>query len=527
MPHGAAAEHAALKLSEARLRTIVASEPECVKTVDRDCRLLDMNPAGLAMVGADSIDQVRGVSLLELVVPEHHARFERTVRDCFAGETVLEQFEIISLDGTRRWMEQNAAPLYDPSTPGVVSEMVAVTREITERKRYEASMLEAVRTAEQASLAKTAFLANMSHEIRTPMNGMLGTLNALAHTALDAEQQGLVEVIQRSGQSLLRILNDILDVSRIESGHVPIDALPVRLSDLVHDVVEQFRHVAVEQGVSLSVTHCTDSTGTRLGDPTRIAQILRNLVSNALKFTPEGAVRLEVCACSAGSSLVEFVVTDTGIGMTDAQLGRVFDRFVQADETASRRYGGTGLGLAIVRSLATRMGGTVTATSGVGEGSTFVVRLPLPAVAATTPSSSTSPCEPDGEAAGATQPLRVLLVDDNELNRQVVAHMLPAHRYALTLCASGAEALEQALRARYDVVLMDIHMPDMDGIETLRRLRTEEARAGRAATPAVAYTASVTNDEVARYAAHGFQGCIAKPVEPARLAETLRRFTAG
>ena len=488
-----------------------------------------MNPAGLAMIEADDLESVVGVSLFKVVTTEHHTAFQSALDSVFDGNTVRTQMEIIGLRGGRRWVEQNAAPLFDPNDPTVVLELVAVTRDITEQRRYEARLLHAKQAAEAANVAKTAFLANMSHEIRTPMNGVLGMLHVLGATTLTEEQAEMVRVIQESGSYLLDILNDILDLSRIEAGHLKLEQQPLVLRHQAAQVLEQFHLEAQEKGLYLRVDCCEVTTQRRLGDPVRLAQILRNLVGNAIKFTHSGGVVVDLCGCEGKKTddIVVMTISDTGIGMTEEQIKHSVDRFRQADERYSRPFEGTGLGLAIVDSLVTSMGGQTSTTSALGEGTCVTVTLSLPLINETeveaeeaakdSPPAQTPPLHlPDNQDA-----IRVLLVDDNDVNRLVVTSMLAASYFDITTKNDGRSAVELALTSEFDVILMDIHMPGMDGIEALEQLRAQERAQQRAQTPVLAYTASVTKDEVRRYRELGFQGCVAKPVEAATLMKAL------
>lgn len=513
----------------ALLRTIVQAEPECVKRVDRSGRLLDMNLAGLAMIEADDLGSVVGVSLFKVVTTEHHTAFQSALDSVFDGNTVRTQMEIIGLRGGRRWVEQNAAPLFDPNDPTVVLELIAVTRDITEQKHYEARLMHAKLAAEAANVAKTAFLANMSHEIRTPMNGVLGMLQVLGATALTEEQARMVHIIQQSGTSLLEILNDILDLSRIEAGHLRLEQQPFVLRDQAVQILEQFHLAAQEKGLYLQVECCEASTQLRSGDPVRMAQILRNLVGNAIKFTHSGGVVVDLCGCEGKKTddIVVMTISDTGIGMSEEQIKHSVDRFRQADERYNRPFEGTGLGLAIVDSLVTSMGGQTSTTSALGEGTCVTVTLSLPLIneteveAEAAAKDSTAAQTPPLHLAGNQDAIRVLLVDDNDVNRLVVTSMLATSYFDVTTANDGSSAVELTLTSEFDVILMDIHMPGMDGIEALEQLRAQERAQQRIQTPVLAYTASVTKDEVRRYRELGFQGCVAKPVEAEMLMKAL------
>jgi signal transduction histidine kinase/CheY-like chemotaxis protein len=374
--------------------------------------------------------------------------------------------------------------------------------------RTAAALAQAKRDAMAANDAKSAFLAMMSHELRTPLNGVLGMARALQRTPLDTRQQGYVETILRSGDGLLTILNDVLDISKIEAGRMDLEVAAFDLRDLVEQTVELWAESAAAKRLTLACDTGADLPPAVLGDETRVRQIVMNLVSNALKFTESGSVRLAARAAPGadGDGGVELTVTDTGIGMTPSQTAGLFRPYAQAEASTARRYGGTGLGLAICRKLAHMMGGEITVESAPGEGSTFRVWLPLP------------PAEPP--AADATEPahlpsLRILVADDNPINQAVARAVLEAAGAAIDTAGDGADALERLRGGGFDLVLMDVNMPHMDGIEALRRIR--EGQAGRADIPVIALTADALTGEEARLKALGFDSLQHKPVQPAAL----------
>ena len=364
--------------------------------------------------------------------------------------------------------------------------------------------------AEAASEAKSAFLAMMSHELRTPMNGVLGMARVLNQSRLGARQRDQVDMLVRSGEDLMAILNDLLDLSKIEAGKFDLEIEPFDLHDLVRGTLGLWADAARAKGVTLDLTIAPAAPRYVAGDAARLRQVLANLVSNALKFTTEGRVRLSLDRLYSVGELVglEFAVADTGIGMTPEQQARVFEPFAQADASTARRFGGTGLGLSICRQLAALMGGSITAESTPGVGSTFRLRLEatLAEVAATATATGA-----DFDLSG----LRVLVVDDNPINRAVAQAIVEAVGGVVTCAEDGVVALE-ALRADgFDVVLMDVHMPRMDGLEAIRRIRAGEA--GRADQPVVALTADAMPGVDASLIAHGFDASATKPILPEML----------
>lgn len=374
--------------------------------------------------------------------------------------------------------------------------------------RTAAALAEAQRSAEAANEAKSAFLAMMSHELRTPMNGVLGMARALQRTLLDPRQQGYVETILRSGDGMMTILNDVLDISKIEAGRMDLEVAAFDLRELAEQAVELWAEAATAKRLSLVCEPDPDLPARVLGDETRVRQIIMNLVSNALKFTESGSVRLRLRAAPGadGDGGVEICVVDSGIGMTPQQMAGLFRPFAQAEASTARRYGGTGLGLSICRKLANMMGGEIEVTSEAGRGSTFRVWLPLP------PAEH----EDNGEAEVVALPqLRILVVDDNPINQAVARAVLEAAGCDIEIAGDGVEALERLRVETFDVVLMDVNMPRMDGVEAVGRIR--DGQAGSPNVPIIALTADAMAGEAARLRALGFDGLQHKPVQPAAL----------
>jgi signal transduction histidine kinase/CheY-like chemotaxis protein len=369
--------------------------------------------------------------------------------------------------------------------------------------------------AQEASRAKSAFVAMMSHELRTPMNGVLGLAHALGGTSLDARQSGYVDMIIQSGDGLMAILNDILDLSKVEAGRLDLETESFDIRKLATQVRLVWAETAKAKDLKLVLNVDPNVPAWLEGDPLRVRQILLNLVSNALKFIEAGKVEIRVSRVGQGLSLS---VSDTGVGMSAAQMAGLFTPFVQADRTIARRHGGTGLGLTISRQLAELMGGEITVESRPGEGSTFTVRLVLPEASAPVRSR---PATSDLDLSQA----RVLVVDDNSVNQMVARAILESAGAKVATADGGREALARLRVEHFDVVLMDVHMPEMDGVEAVRRIRAGEA--GEAGVPVVALTADAMAGDAARLLAQGFDDAQPKPIQPAELLRVVARLAAA
>jgi len=435
-----------------------------------------------------------------------------------------------------RYVEFNFKPLDDGG-------LLVVNRDITELEEREEALAtakeaaEAARDAaerarceaEAANLAKSTFLATMSHEIRTPMNGVLGMIEVLERQRLTKDQQRIIMTMRGSAQALLRIIDDVLDFSKIEAGRLELEATPFSLSGLVEGVLDTFRPQVLAKGLTLDAEIDAGSQDALVGDPTRVRQILFNLLSHAIKFTEHGNVRVRAgtLPLGGGSTRTTLGVADTGIGLGAEQIARLFQPFVQADSSTTRQFGGTGLGLSIVQRLAQAMGGDVAVESAPGAGSTFTVTLTLHAAPADSPLKTLfgPVARPVGRAAARSgEGPRVLVVEDHPVNREVLVLQLKLLGIAADIAENGADALEAWARGRYSAVLADVHMPHMDGHELARRLRAAEANHGAVRTAIVAVTANAMKAEEERCLASGMDAYLAKPVSIAQLRATLERW---
>ena len=415
-------------------------------------------------------------------------------------------------DGTYRHLEWRARR--------VGAFVFGVARDVTERLAAEAEVNAARAAAEAANRAKSDFLANMSHEIRTPLNGVIGVTAALARTPLSESQREMVGLIERSGETLERLVSDVLDVSKIEAGKLEIEAAPFDLESELDGVADVYRLRAHEKGLGFELRRQPMAQGVFLGDAVRLRQVLGNLLSNAVKFTQSGhvAVDVEVVADDgeAPGQRLRVSVSDTGVGFPEAFARELFDRFAQADGAITRRFGGTGLGLAICRSLVAMMGGQITAESRPGEGSRFTFELPL------------APVEGVADEGVAAEPApvrlegrRVLLAEDHPINQRVVELILAPFGVDLTIAPDGAAALSILEGERFDLILMDMQMPGVDGLAATRTLRAREAAGATPPTPVLMLSANAMREHREAARAAGADAHLAKPVTAEALVSAI------
>lgn len=505
-------------------------EAAIVAVTDRRGRIVFCN---------DRFSEISGYSRAELMGSSHRliasgvhdqAFFQQMWATIVAGDTWRGTICNRRKNGELYWVETTIVPNIDAR--GRASSYTAIRVDVTSHMLALEALAEAQRQAEADAQAKDHFIANMGHEVRTPLNGVIGVASALARSSLDAPQRELVDLILTSGHSLERILDDILELAKADAGRLSVVEAPFDVRAEVRGAVELFRSEAGGKGVQIGVDFAQDAVGALVGDAVRIRQVVTNLVSNAVKFTEAGRVDVAVGwtggADPGASGVLTVEVADSGIGFGPEMLEALFERFVQADATISRRFGGTGLGLSICKSLVSLMGGEISATSSPGVGSTFAVRLPLSRAAAGA-AAGAAPAGRNGAdslAAVGEGAVRVLLAEDHPTNQRVVKLLLEPFGVEVTIAQDGAEACDLFETGRYDAILMDMQMPVRDGLSATRAIREIEVREGRPRTPVAMMTANTGDRNRHEAFAAGVDDFIAKPVSAETLVGGLERLLA-
>jgi PAS domain S-box-containing protein len=425
------------------------------------------------------------------------------------GVSEAREYRITRPDGTVRWISDRAFPILDSN--GKVLRMVGIAEDITERKLSEEELLHAKNLAEEANLAKSQFLATMSHEIRTPLNAIIGMTHLALSSDLDAQQKKQLETVQSAADHLLVLVNDILDVSRIEAGRFELDAVAFSLRSALADTEKALAGRARGKGLGLSYSISTETPDALTGDVHRLQQIVYNLVSNAIKFTEQGGIEVEVEpeTMSEDAVLLRIKVRDSGVGIPADMHEQIFNRFSQADASTSRRHGGTGLGLAISRHLVELLGGSIGVESTPGEGSTFTctVRFEL-----REPAAGVTEKAPEQVEAAPGHPLKVLLVEDNLANQNLVVALLERKGHEVVVVGNGRQALDEYRQQPFDLIFMDVEMPGLDGLDTTRIIREQE-QAGGGHIPIIALTAHAMKGDKERCFAAGMDDYVGKPIQ--------------
>ncbi|PQO27204.1 CHASE domain-containing protein [Blastopirellula marina] len=527
-----------------RFTAIFLNVPVGVALLDTEGRVLNTNPEGLKLWEAYSRRQLWGCSILDQIPEDGHAAVKEALNEAVEGRDAQTEFQMVGLRGTVRLIEMHAVVVGNVKHEGATTQILTAMRDITNQRRTENELREARSRAETASQTKSEFLANMSHEIRTPMTAILGYTDLLAeeqHREVSLEDRlEYINTIRRNGEHLLMIINDILDLSKIEAGKMTVESVPTRIDSVVREVLELMQVKAVAKGLALDATIETKIPKVIACDPIRLRQILVNLIGNAIKFTEIGRVRVQ-CRYDFPTKSVQISVEDSGIGMTEMQMERLFQAFVQADNSMTRRFGGTGLGLRISKRLAEILGGDITITSEVGIGSTFCLSLMVDHISDSNWIEPTehletiekTPASHKGMSKSDKKPLngmKILLAEDGPDNVRLISFHLRKAGAEVETVENGKLLVERMTvdgtvhgqlkdPPPCDVVLTDMQMPEMDGYEAARLLRDKGAT-----LPIVALTAHAMSGDLKKCLDAGCSAYATKPIDRDRLIHSVQRF---
>ena len=498
-------------------RSLIESNIDALMTTDPSGIITDVNKQMEALTGCTRDELIGAPFKKYFTDPE---RAEAAIKLVLSQKKVTDyELTACARDGKQTVVSYNATTFYDRDR--TLQGVLAVSRDVTERKLVEAELQQAKAAAESASRTKSDFLASMSHEIRTPMNAIIGIADLLAKTPLNPEQDKYVQIFRRAGDNLLNLINDILDLSKVEASQLELERTGFSVKDHLEKVTEMVAGRAREKGLALVCEIAPNVPADLVGDPTRLRQVLINLLGNAIKFTESGEVALRVApdADSSVPTALRFTVSDTGIGIPSEKLGQVFEPFTQADSSTTRRFGGSGLGLTISKRLVELMGGRIWAESTVGKGSVFAFAVPFESWAA----ADRPTAAPAGTGFNAPLPaLRILLAEDSPDNCTITMAYLEDTPYRVEIAENGAIAFERFIAGHYDLVLMDRQMPIMDGLTATRTIRAWEQANDRLPTPIIALTASALKRDREMCLAAGCTAFLTKPIKQEVLLQAIK-----
>jgi PAS domain S-box-containing protein len=502
-------------------RSLIESNIDALITTDPSGIITDVNKQMEALTGCTR-DELIGAPFKDCFTDPERA--EAGIKRVLAEKSVTDyELTARNRDGKQTVVSYNATTFYDRSR--TLQGVFAAARDVTERKRVEVELQQAKAAAESASRTKSDFLASMSHEIRTPMNAVMGIADLLAKTSLTPEQEKYVQIFRRSGDNLLNLINDILDLSKVEASQLDLERTGFSLSDHLEKVIEMVAPKAQEKGLTLLCEIAPSVNNDLVGDPTRLRQVLLNLLGNAIKFTETGQVSLKVAPDGdrLAPTALRFTVSDTGIGIAGDKLGRVFERFTQADSSTTRRFGGSGLGLTICKRLTELMGGRIWVESEVDKGSIFTFAVPFEVWAA----AHRPVVAPAGAGSDTPLPaLRILMAEDSHDNCTIALAYLEDTPYLIDVAETGVIACEMFKAGNYDLVLMDRQMPVMDGLTATRTIRAWERANGRSPTPIIALTASALKGDRETCLGAGCTAYLTKPIKQDVLLQAIKDYSA-
>jgi PAS domain S-box-containing protein len=509
-----------LLLSEKRNRDLINYSQAIICTHDLEGQLLSINPAGCNLLQY-SLEEMIGRPIADFMPSD--------VRSLFTNEYIPGFAKGRTMEGILNLLDRSGKKLhllyknYKVDEPGGNSYIIGFAQDITERIKAENELLDAKKNAEDSSRAKETFLANMSHEIRTPMNGIVGLTNLLIKTPLNEKQQQYARSVKNSAENLLVIINDILDFSKIQAGKLEILLSPVLLSDLLFNLYHSFRHEAIKKNIDFRIVLDDRINTGIMADMVRISQVLTNLISNAIKFTEKGQVRVDATAVyqNEKSIRIRFSVSDTGIGIENKKLSSIFESFTQVNSDTARKYGGTGLGLSIAKSMTELMNGNLTVNSEIGKGSVFQFEITFEKVSISKCPGLSEVNELENE--DCLNGVKILLAEDNLINQLFAFELLTEWGAETDIAENGKMAVEMALTKKYDLILMDIQMPEMGGIEATALIRNDSNESLRS-IPIIAMTANAMKGDKNSFKSAGMNSVIFKPYQSQELLDEINRY---
>ncbi|HXB93404.1 MAG TPA: PAS domain S-box protein [Puia sp.] len=510
-----------VRRSEKRYRDLFNYSQALICTHNMNGRLLSLNPEICRVLGYKE-EEMLGRNIQEFIPAENRRKFEEEYVKAIRNSTnaVSGVFCVLSKSGEEIYLLYKN---YRMEEPGLDPYVIGFSQDITDRIKIEKELRFAKQLTEEAAKAKEGFLAHMSHEIRTPMNGILGIASLLNKTRLDNQQRNYLQLIQESANNLLVIVNDILDLEKIVAGKLQLEKISFKIVDKIATTIQSFIYRAEEKELGLIFQNFIPADLVVKGDPYRLSQVLNNILSNALKFTNEGHITIATGITERDEEwvVVEITISDTGIGIDKKRLQTIFEPFEQADAAISRKYGGTGLGLAICKNMIEMQKGELLVKSEEGKGSAFTIRIPYHLSIETMPENETTQ-EIDYKSLGHK---KVLVAEDVELNQYLARHILESWDFEVVVANNGVEALEALEQSSFDCILMDVQMPEMDGIEATHRIRKLPDPV-KANTLIIALTANALKGDSEKYLAAGMNDYLAKPFDEERLFRVISRNLA-